>query len=116
MTGLSAKDVVLSADAKADLAALESSHDKAAKSIAKRARALRTILLADCLRGEVVKKEHIPRELRERYSLENLYVEDLPDFWRLLYTVARDRGERYVVVVRVVDHATYSRWFRRRRK
>lgn len=115
MTGLIAKDVLLSADAKADLAALDASKDKEAPSIVKRARALRAVLLADCLHGEVVKKERIPKELRE-LPLENLYVEDLPSFWRFLYTVSRDRGERYVVVVRIVDHATYSKWFPGRRR
>lgn len=115
MTGLTAKDAFLSADAKADLAALDARKDKDAASIAKRARALRVVLLADCLHGEVVKKERIPKELRE-LPVENLYVEDLPSFWRFLYTISRDRGERYVVVVRIVDHATYSKWFPGRRR
>lgn len=115
MTGLTAKDVLLSATAKADLVALEASKDKQAPSIVKRARALRAVLLADCLHGEVVKKERIPKELRE-LPLENLYVEDLPSFWRFLYTISRDRGERYVVVVRIVDHGTYSKWFPGRRR
>lgn len=115
MSGLSAKDVFLTAAAKADLASLDARKDKEAGSIAKRARALRTILLSDCLHGEVVKKERIPREFRE-LPLENLYVEDLPSFWRFLYTVTRDRGERSVVVVRIVDHETYSEWFPSRRR
>lgn len=115
MTGLSAKDVFLSAAAKADLAALDASKNQEAASIAKRARALRAVLLADCLHGEVVRKERIPKVLRE-LPVENLYVEDLPNFWRFLYTVSRDRGERYVVVVRIVDHATYSKWFPGRRR
>lgn len=115
MTGLTAKDVFLSAAAKVDLASLDASKDKDAASIAKRARALRAVLLADCLHGEVVKKERIPKELRE-LPVENLYVEDLPSFWRFLYTVSRDRGERFVVVVRIVDHATYSKWFPGRRR
>lgn len=114
MTSLRAKDVVLTSEAKADLAALEARTDKEAASIVKRARSLRSTLLADCLHGEVVKKERIPRDLREGFHLENLYVEDLPDFWRFLYTVVRDRGERFVVVVRIVDHSAYSRWFGRR--
>lgn len=79
MTGLRANDVRLTPEAKDDLAALEARRDKEAASVAKRARALRGVLLADCLRGEVVKKERIPRALRESFHLENLYVEDLPD-------------------------------------
>ncbi len=94
---------------------VENLHDAAA-SIRRRIRAYGTILRADCLHGEVVRKEHIPRALREAYGLENLYVEDLPAFWRLLYTVVRDEGERYVVVIEIVDHPTYSRWFPGKRR
>ncbi len=109
--GLRAKDIVLSSAAARALESLDGSSDPTALSIARRARALRSILLADCLHREVVKKDRIPRGLRDRHGLENLFVEDLPSFWRLLYTIVRDRGERYVVVVEIADHAAYDRWF-----
>lgn len=110
--GLRARDVVLSPVAAHALDVLEADSDPASASTARRVRALKPILLADCLHGEVVKKDRIPRTLREKYGLENLFVEDLPSFWRLLYTIVRDRGERYIVVVEIVDHRTYDRWFR----
>lgn len=85
-------------------------------SAARRVRALKPLLLADCLHGEVVKKDRIPPGLRGKYGLENLYVEDLPSFRRLLYTIVRDRGERFIVIVDIVDHQEYSRWFPGRRR
>jgi len=109
--GLHAKDIVLSASAADSLTALEASPDGESTSIARRVRALRPVLLADCLHGEVVKKRQIPSALKDRHGLENLFVEDLPSFWRLLYTIVRDRGERYVVIVEIVDHRAYDRWF-----
>lgn len=109
--GLRARDIVLSPAAADSLHRLEQGPDQAFASIARRVRALRSLLLADCLHGEVVKKDRIPRVLRVKYGLENLYVEDLPSFWRLLYTIVRDRGERYIVVIEIVDHETYSKWF-----
>jgi hypothetical protein len=108
---LRAKGIVLSLPAAEALESLESSSDPSSASIARRARALRPILLADCLHGEVVKTGRIPKSLRDRHGLENLFVEDLPSFWRLLYTIVRDRGERYVVIVEIVDHRAYDRWF-----
>ena len=57
------------------------------------------------------RKESIPKKLREKHRPENLFVEDLPTFWRLLYTIVRDRGERYIVVIGIVDHRIDSRWF-----
>ena len=109
--GLRARDIVLSPAAAKSLEGLERSADPTHASVARRVRALRAILLADCLHGEVVKKDRIPSILWKKYGLENLYVQDLPSFWRLLYTIVRDRGERYIVVIEIVDHKTYDRWF-----
>ena len=109
--GLRAMDVVLSSAASQALEALHAISDPSSASIARRVRALKPALLADCLHGEVVKKDRIPKALKERYGLENLFVEALPSFWRLLYTIVRDRGERYIVVVEIVDHKAYDRWF-----
>ena len=109
--GLRANEIVLSSAATNALGRLERSHDPASASIGRRVRSLKPILLADCAHGEVVKKEVIPKPLKERYGLENLFVEDLTSFWRLLYTIVRDRGERYIVVVEIADHRTYSGWF-----
>lgn len=41
--------------------------------------------------------------------MDNLYVEDLPDFRRLMYTLTRLEGERLVVIIELVDHKSYSR-------
>jgi len=109
--GLRAKEIVLSPAAAERLGGLEESSDRTSTSIARRIRALKPILVADCLHGEVVKKDRIPKLLKDRYGLENLFVEDLPSFWRLLYTIVRDRGERYIVVVEIVDHKAYDWWF-----
>ena len=112
--GLRAQDIVLSSAASRSLEDLETSPDPNSASIARRIRALKRILLADCLHGEVVKNDRIPKALKVRHGLENLFVEDLPSFWRFLYTIVRDRGERYIVVVEVVDDKTYDGWFRGR--
>jgi len=111
LTGLGAVDVVLSDEAAAVLASLELRPDRKSKAIAKRARSLRGLLLENCLHGEVVRKPSIPDYLRRKYDIENLYVEDLPDFWRLLYTISRRNGKPYVVIIEVVNHRTYSRRF-----
>ena len=63
------------------------------------------------MHGEVVRGSAIPPTLVRRYGLENLYVEDLPDFWRLLYTIVREAGRRVIVIVSITDHSAYTRWF-----
>lgn len=42
---------------------------------------------------------------------DNLYCIDLPKAWRLLYTIVRDGEDIFVVVLEIVDHKQYSRWF-----
>jgi hypothetical protein len=110
-----ASAVLLSESAAEALESLDNDSSPRARAIARRARALKPILLVDCLHGEVVRKDAIPKSLREEYGLTNLYVEDLPDFWRMLYTVVKQNGVRTIVVVEVVNHKTYSRWFPGRR-
>jgi hypothetical protein len=111
-----ANAVLLSDRAAEALAALESSSAHDLRAIARRARALKPLLLVDCLHGEVVRKKNVPRALAGRYGLENLYVEDLPASWRLLYTVVKQEGRRVVVVVEILDHREYSRLFPGRRR
>jgi hypothetical protein len=106
-----AAGIVLSERATDALSKLEATDSAESRSIARRVRTLRPILLADCLHGEVVRKPAIPRSLSEKYGLENLFVEDLPNFWRFLYTVVRHSGKRMIVVIEIVDHRTYDRWF-----
>jgi hypothetical protein len=110
-----ATSVLLSERADASLASLEADSSPQSRSIARRARALKPLLLVDCLDGEVVPRKSIPGALRSRYGLENLYVEDLPNFWRLLYTVVKHDARRVIVIVEIVDHKQYSKWFPGRR-
>ena len=108
---LRAKEVILGVDAQRAYDNLNGSHDHDSVSIVRRVKNLKLILLADCLYGEVVKKGRIPNALRLRHGLENLYVCDLPSYWRLLYTIVRVGDKPCIVVVEIVDHDAYNKWF-----
>ncbi len=113
---LKASEIVLSPAASFALQRLEAGSVPNGPTIAKRVRSLRSILLSDLLHGEVVKKDSMPRHFRHEYDAENLFVEDLPSFWRLLYTVVHIGEERHIVILEIVDHPTYDKWFPGRRK
>lgn len=110
--GLRAVGTHWSDDAESSIARLRLKRDSDphARSILKRIDALRTILVLDLLHGEVVKKP-LPRELVAKYGVDNLFVEDLPSFWRLIYSIAREGNERHLLILEIVDHATYDKWF-----
>jgi hypothetical protein len=65
----------------------------------------------DAQRGEVVRQGFIPAYFRERYGVTNLYCMDLAAFHRCFYTIAN----RSVILLDIVDHPTYDRWFPGRR-
>ena len=107
--GLRAKEIVLGLDAQKAYERLKENHDHESLSIVRRVKSLELILLADCQYGEVVKKGRIPTPLSLKH--ENLYVCDLPSSWRLLYTIVRVGNKPSIVVVEVVNHDTYNKWF-----
>jgi len=43
--------------------------------------------------GRNVKKELIPKNFVEKYRLNNLWIYDLPNGWRLLYSIASNEIE-----------------------
>lgn len=61
--------------------------------------------------GEVVRKRFIPHYFRERYGVSNLYCLDFAAFHRCFYTIAN----RAVILLEIVDHPTYDKWFPGRR-
>src|SRR3972149_6089933 len=107
---LGAAETVLGPRAETAIRTLERGRTGEAVSILRRVRALRPILLADCLHDEVVPKDRVPRALRDAHGLENLYVEDLPSFWRLLYTVVREGAARDCGGFRILGHETSKNW------
>ena len=62
--------------------------------------------------GRNVKKELIPKRLVEKHSLTNLWIYDLPNGWRLLYSISSG-GEIEIIaaVLDWMDHKDYERLF-----
>ncbi len=77
---IGAREVVLAPFASPALHFLELSSAKATRSIVPRVKELSAVLRADCLHGEVVRKQQIPKFFTDHYGASNLFVEDRPDF------------------------------------
>lgn len=108
--GLRSSQVKKSKRAADALQALDDAQDKRSESIAKKVRACDQILKNDCQYGAVIPRPH-PKTLVAAYGFENLYKIELPSFWRLLYTIVRDGGSRFVIILEIVDHDVYNKWF-----
>jgi hypothetical protein len=61
--------------------------------------------------GDIIRQDAIPSYFRERYGVSNLYCLDLSAFHRGFYTIAN----RSIVLLDIVDHPTYDKWFPGRR-
>jgi hypothetical protein len=61
--------------------------------------------------GENAKKDLIPEEYKNKYNADNLFIVDLPDYWRMIYTLESDEIEIVAFVLDIIDHNKYDKKF-----
>jgi len=62
--------------------------------------------------GIQIPKRLIPLEYIRKYSVQNLWKYDLPDGWRLLYSIApENKVEILSVIIEWMNHKDYERRF-----
>ena len=66
--------------------------------------------------GENAKKDLIPQEYRQKYDADNLFIADLPDYWRMIYTLESDEIEIIAFVLDIINHDEYNRKFKFRKR
>ena len=91
--------------------ALASQHRQPAQAVWKSLQVVVGRLRADAQWGELIKQASIPSYFRVKYGVSNLYCVDLAAFHRCFYTIAN----RSVILLDIVDHPTYDKWFPGRR-
>ena len=63
----------------------------------------------DC--GVSIAKNLIPNEYIMKYGIDNLYKYDLPNAWRLLYSLGKDGVEIIAIILEWCSHKEYERIF-----
>lgn len=63
--------------------------------------------------GDPISKKLIPNEYKIKYKITNLFRTELPDFWRMLYTLTNNESEIEIIafILDVIDHKTYNKKF-----
>jgi len=61
--------------------------------------------------GRNVKKDLIPKEIKQKYKIDNLWIYNLRKDWRLIYSLGRDEIELIAVVLDWMDHKDYENLF-----
>ena len=62
--------------------------------------------------GRNVKKKLIPKELIQKYGVDNLWIYNLRKDWRLLYTITNNEVEVLAIVLDWMNHKDYERLFK----
>ena len=63
--------------------------------------------------GDPIAKKLIPKEYKDKYGVTNLFRVELPNFWRMLYTLTNDNNEIEIIgfVLDIIDHKKYNKKF-----
>jgi len=66
--------------------------------------------------GRNAKKDRIPKHYVEKYGADNLFIVNLPQFWRLIYTLESDKVEIIAFILDIFDHKEYDKRFGYKKK
>ena len=71
------------------------------------------LIKANRMYGDAISKRLIPKEYVMKYGINNLFRVELPNFWRMLYTLRTkdNRIEIIAFVIEILDHKKYNKRF-----
>ena len=61
--------------------------------------------------GENAKKKLIPKYYVQKYGANNLFIVDLPFFWRMIYTISSEKIEIVCFILDIFTHKEYDKRF-----
>ena len=63
--------------------------------------------------GDPISKKLIPEDYKENYNISNLFRVELPNFWRMLYTLTNGDTDMEIIafILDVIDHKKYNKKF-----
>ena len=63
--------------------------------------------------GDPIAKSLIPKEYVDKYEISNLFRTELPNYWRMLYTLRDGETEIEIIafILDIVDHQEYDKKF-----
>ena len=88
-------------------------HSKIERSILNAIHKKIELIKANYHYGEPVSKNLIPETYKKNYGVTNLFRIELPNYWRMLYTLTDGESEIEIIafVLDVVDHKEYDKKF-----
>jgi len=62
--------------------------------------------------GIQISKKKIPKEYIKKYNIKNLWKYNLPEAWRLIYSIEGGTLKIVTIILEWLDHKEYERRFR----
>ncbi|MCC7570859.1 hypothetical protein KO465_05960 [Candidatus Micrarchaeota archaeon] len=71
------------------------------------------LIKVNCHYGDPVPKKLIPKEYIEKYGIKNLFRVELPNYWRMLYSLVDGENQIEIIafVLDISDHDAYNKKF-----
>lgn len=92
----------------------ESKNSKVERSILKSILQKSELIKSNFQYGDPIAKKLIPEEYVKKYGITNLFRVELPNFWRMLYSV--EEGETQIEIIAfvldIIDHKDYDKKFK----
>ena len=91
----------------------ESTQSKTERTILNALHQKTSLIKANYHYGNPVAKNLIPEEYKLKYGVTNLFRVELPNYWRMLYTLTDGENEIEIVafVLDILDHKEYNKKF-----
>jgi hypothetical protein len=91
----------------------ESKNSKIEKSILKSVKQKSDLIKANFQYGDSIAKKLIPNEYIKKYGITNLFRVELPNFWRMLYSVEEGENQIEIIafVLDIINHKDYNKKF-----
>ena len=91
----------------------ESQYSKIEKSIFNSIKNKIELIKSNPHYGNPVSKKLIPKEYILKYKITNLFRVELPNYWRMLYTLTEGNTKIEIVsfILDIINHKTYNKKF-----
>lgn len=66
--------------------------------------------------GVHISKKYVPKKLEEKYGTHHLWKVNLPNSWRMIYTIVGSEIQILSLVLEIVDHKEYNKLFGYKKK
>ncbi|MBU1201453.1 MAG: hypothetical protein KJ583_02345 [Nanoarchaeota archaeon] len=102
--------ILLKGQARKTYLELKKKNDKESRIILNSIERVKEILKKNPQFGDPIAKRLIPKTLRD-LNIQNLYRVELPNYWRMLYTIQGNKIEIFLFILNITNHKNYNKLF-----